>query len=71
MTVAEWPITVNSKQRKALLDFLRLTEYTASDILSLSYETNTFLTRNGGKYCLKGNKIIHLSGPSADSDDRL
>jgi hypothetical protein len=71
MTLAETPITVTSEQRRLLMEFLRLTGYGPSDILSLSYETNIFLTRNGGKYKLINHKIKHLSGPNWDPDERM
>jgi hypothetical protein len=72
MTVADIFIDAgSSKNRQAVIDFLYLSGYTANDILSLNYDTNTFLTRNGGKYQLKGKKIIHLEGPSADPTGRL
>lgn len=72
MTLAEdLPITINSRQREALMTFLRLTGYGPDDLLSLSYETNTFLTRGGGKYRLKDNRVIHLAGPSPDPEERM
>ena len=71
MTLAERPITVTSAQRKALLEFLQLTGYGPSDILSLSYQTNTFMTRNGGKYQLSNHKIKHLAGPNWNPDERM
>lgn len=72
MTLAEdLPITTNSEQRHALVQFLRLTGYGPDDLLSLNYETNIFMTRGGGKYQLKKNKLIHLAGPSPDADERM
>lgn len=71
MTLAETPMTQSPEQRKALFEFLRLTGYGPSDILSLSYETNTFLTRNGGKYQLRDHKIVKLAGPNASPDERM
>ena len=51
--------------------FLKLTGYGPSDILSLSYSTGIFLTRNGGKYRLEDNRIIHMAGPDPDPSQRL
>lgn len=69
--VEERPITANSEHHKALMRFCQLTGYSANDILSLSYETNTFLVRNGGKYKLVNGKIEHLAGPSPDPNERM
>lgn len=68
--VDDTPITTNSRQRLALRSFLEQTGYGPSDILSLNYETNIFLTRGGGKYQLKKDRVIRLAGPSADPTER-
>jgi hypothetical protein len=69
--VDDTPITTNSRQRRALMAFLEQTGYGPSDILSLNYETNIFLTRGGGKYQLKNGRVVHLSGPSKDPEERM
>lgn len=65
------PITTNSKQRAALNTFCRKTGYSTRDILSLNYDTGIFLTRNGGQYKLKGEKITHMAGPAKNASGRL
>ena len=53
-------------------EFLEATGYGSDDLLSLSYSTRTFLTRNGGKYRVgEDGKIEHLSGPPPDVEDRF
>lgn len=71
MTLAERPISTTSEQRQLLFQFLRLTGYGPDDILSLSYQTNIFLTRNGGKYQLSKGRIKQLAGPNWDPSERM
>lgn len=52
--------------------FLEETGYGESDILSLNYDTRTFLTRNGGVYQVnEEGGINHIKGPSVDLWDRF
>ena len=52
-------------------DFLEATGYGSDDLLSLSYATKTFLTRNGGKYKVADDGTIeHLAGPPPEVEDR-
>lgn len=69
--VDDTPITTNSRQRRSLRAFLEKSGYGPSDILSLNYETNIFLTRGGGKYKLQNHRVIRLAGPSADPEERI
>lgn len=70
MTLVERPITT-PEQQQLLYKFLNLTGYGPDDILSLSYETNIFLTRNGGKYKVSKRGIVHLDGPNWDPTERM
>jgi len=67
-TILEPPVGVDNEMVR---HFLQLTSYGPSDILSLSYYTRTFLTRNGGRYRLEENRVIHLAGPDPDPSERL
>lgn len=51
--------------------FFEATGYGSSDLLSLSFSSRTFLTKNGGKYRVdQDGSITHLAGPPADVEDR-
>lgn len=59
-------------QAEMISRFLEVTGYGRDDLLSLSFFTKEFLTRNGGRYRLMDDGAIkHLSGPSVDVEDRL
>lgn len=52
--------------------FCEATGYGPSEILSLSFSTKIFLTKNGGKYQVRGDgSIQYLAGPPADPDERI
>lgn len=52
--------------------FFEESGYGPSDLLSLNYDTRTFMTRNGGIYRVtEDGSIDHISGPSLDLFDRL
>lgn len=64
--------TLSSTERRKLRNrFLHRSGYGPNDILSLNYSTGVFLTRGGGKYRLKGNRVIHLAGPASNPSKRL
>lgn len=71
MTLAEVPVNITPQQQRLQWEFFELTGYGPSDLLSVSYETNTFLTRGGGKYRLENHKIIHEAGPDWDASERV
>lgn len=58
-------------ERGFVLKFLEHTGYSKNDILSLSFETNIILTRNGGKYRVENDHIEHIAGPSPDPSERI
>lgn len=62
---------LNESQRAIVHRFLEETGYGFSDLLSLNYGSQTFLTRNGGKYRIVDGKVEHLSGPSTQVEDRF
>lgn len=63
---------LNEEQNTLLADFFEATGYSDSDLLSLNYQTRTFLTRNGGKYKVKEDgDIDHLDGPPPAVEDRF
>lgn len=52
--------------------FLELTGYARSDLLSWNFFTRKFVTKNGGQYEMtETGKVIHHYGPSPDPEDRL
>lgn len=69
--VDELPISVTREQAALRHEFFDLTGYGPSDLLSLNYETQTFLTRGGGKYQLEDHQIIHLDGPDWNPNERM
>lgn len=71
MTAVDELIATTPKQRKLVWEFFEKTGYGLPDLLSVSYETNTFLTRGGGKYQLIDHEIIHLAGPDWDPSERM
>lgn len=71
MTQADAPHIEPSYRRGLLLKFLEFTGYSQNDILSLSFETNVVLTRNGGKYRVENDGIKHIAGPSPDPEERI
>jgi len=70
-TQADFITFRNLSQRRLLQEFLERTGYGPADILSLSFETHTFLTRNGGKYELNNHHIKHLACPDPSPNSRL
>jgi len=63
---------LNERQSRLRSQFLEATGYGRSDILSCNYQTQEFLTRNGGRYQVDADgTITHLAGPTADQWDRL
>lgn len=70
MTLVE-DVPKTRQQKKLEWEFFSLSGYGPSDLLSVSYETNTFLTRGGGKYRLENSKLIHLDGPDWDPTERV
>lgn len=65
-------VEITDDQRSLREEFLEATGYGSDDLLSLSYNTRTFLTRNGGKYkVLDDGSIDHLSGPPPEVEDRF
>jgi len=63
---------LNEGQEELRRQFLEATGYGSGDVLSLSYETRTFLTRNGGTYRVsEDGNIDHISGPPVGVEDRL
>jgi hypothetical protein len=51
--------------------FFEETGYGPSDVLSCSYTTRIFLTRNGGQYRVEADgSIYHLAGPNPDPTER-
>jgi len=62
---------LSEEQEKLKAEFFDATGYGSSDLLSLSYITKTFLTRNGGKYQLNDDgSFKRLAGPPLDVEDR-
>lgn len=64
-------MTLVDLKKEVLSEFFRQSGYGPGELLSLSYVTNTFLTRNGGKYQMINGKIRHLAGPSPDASERM
>lgn len=51
--------------------FFKESGYGPSDLLSLNYDTRTFLTRNGGKYRVEASgSVTHLAGPPLEVEER-
>jgi hypothetical protein len=58
-------------EQASLMDaFLEATGYGNDDLLAYNFDTQVFLTRNGGKYQVDGESIKHLAGPAPDVSDR-
>jgi len=64
----ELPLTEAQSELRS--QFFSMTGYGPSDILSLNYSTNEFLTVNGGRYRITREGIQHLSGPPPELNDR-
>lgn len=63
---------LNEDQRALRQQFFEETGYGGSDILSLSYNTKSVMTQNGGLYRIKEDGTIdHLAGPSPDPSERF
>lgn len=61
---------LTTEQAQLRSAFLEETGYGPSDLLSANYDTQTFLTMNGGKYRIVGSSIKHLAGPPPLVEDR-
>lgn len=63
-------VELTREQEELRTRFFELTGYGPSDVLALNYNTETFLTKNGGKYELSSEGIVHLGGPPPALEDR-
>jgi len=63
---------LNEEHESLKSAFLELTGYGSHDLLSLNYDTHTFLTVNGGLYRVNDDGTVeHLDGPPPDVEDRF
>lgn len=51
--------------------FCEASGYGSDEVLSVSYHTRTFLTKNGGKYRMLDDGIEWIEGPPAEAEDRM
>lgn len=63
-------LPLTEEQIELRTQFFSATGYGPSDLLSLNYESQEFLTKNGGHYRFTGEGINHLSGPPPALEDR-
>lgn len=64
--------SLSETQAELRSQFFEATGYSSDDLLSLSFSSRTFLTRNGGKYQVREDgSIEHLAGPPPDVEDRF
>lgn len=61
---------LTGEHSKFVARFLEATGYGSDDLLAYNFDTQIFLTRNGGKYQVTGENITHLAGPAPDVSDR-
>jgi hypothetical protein len=68
-------VQYSDAQRALISVFLEHSGYGERDLLSLNFSTGVFMTRNGGRYQIKGKDsdttVKWLAGPPVDPEYRL
>lgn len=54
-----------------LENFLEEAGYSEDDVLAFNPNTKRIVTKNGGEYAIRNDRILHFSGPSPDPTERV